>query len=85
GTRSNRDGLGALVRVRVGERTLSQFHDGKSGYLAQSALPLYFGLGESSPVRAVEILWPSGLRQRVTEGIPTNGVLTVTEAVPGGR
>src|SRR5207253_997072 len=41
-TRSNRDGLGAVVRVRCGTRSFAQVHDGKSGYLSQSLLPLYF-------------------------------------------
>ncbi len=64
GTRSNRDGLGARVRVRVtGGRTWTQYHDGKSGYLAQSAVPLYFGLGHATDVEAVEIRWPSGAEQ----------------------
>src|SRR5215207_3295798 len=46
GSRSNRDGLGALVKIFVGKRILTQFTDGKSGYLAQSSMPLYFGLGD---------------------------------------
>src|SRR5436190_7072232 len=44
GTASNRNGLGAAVRVVSGGRTLTEWHDGKSGYLSQSQLPLYFGL-----------------------------------------
>lgn len=63
GTRSNRDGLGATVMVRHGGRIWSQFHDGKSGYLAQSSLPLYFGLGADTKVDSVEVHWPSGTRQ----------------------
>ncbi len=45
GTSSNRNGLGAIVRVYAGKRTYFRYNDGKSGYLAQSVLPLYFGLG----------------------------------------
>jgi len=78
GTRSNRDGLGAKVLVQFGGRTLTQFHDGKSGYLAQSSLPLYFGLGDSKVIDFVEVYWPSGERQRVTA--PTlNSLLKLTE------
>jgi enediyne biosynthesis protein E4 len=44
---SNRDGLGAFVRVTSGGRTLMKYNDGKSGYLSQSSLPLYFGLGDA--------------------------------------
>ncbi len=63
GHRSNRDGLGAKVTVRAGGRAQVQQHDGKSGYLAQSVLPLYFGLGEAAVVDAIEISWPGGRTQ----------------------
>ena len=43
GTRSNRDGLGAIVSLTAGGRQTQQ-HDGKSGYLSLSSFPLYFGL-----------------------------------------
>ncbi len=62
---SNRDGLGATVRVSAGGRTLVRYNDGKSGYLSQSALPLYFGLGGASEIERVEVLWPSGRRSLV--------------------
>ncbi len=81
GTKSNRDGLGATVRVSLADdRTLTRTHDGKLGYYAQSSTPLYFGLGHGGEVRSVAVVWPSGRRQVVSEDIPRNGVLTVTEA-----
>ena len=55
GTASNRDGLGALVRVSAGGKAYLKPNDGKSGYLSQSALPLYFGLGEAAKVDRVEV------------------------------
>jgi hypothetical protein len=79
GTRSNGNGLGAAVRVSAGGRTLTQWNDGKSGYLSQSALPLYFGLGDASTVARVEVDWPSGRKQVITEGLRTNTTLRVTE------
>ena len=79
GTRSNRDGLGALVKVRAGGKTWSQRHDGKSGYLAQSSMPLYFGLGDSPALEQVEVTWPSGRRQVVESGFKQNSTLIVTE------
>lgn len=79
GRRSNRDGLGAAVQVQAGGRTWHQFHDGKSGYLAQSSMPLYFGLGDAARADAVEVRWPSGTTQRITSGIPANGLLRVQE------
>ena len=79
GTRSNRDALGATVKVQAGGRTFHRFVDGKSGYLAQSALPLYIGLGDAKGVDRVEITWPSGKRQVVTENVRINSILTISE------
>ncbi len=80
GTASNRDGLGALVRVTAGGRTQTQQNDGKSGYLTQSALPLYFGLGDAEKVEKVEVTWPSGRKQTVPgEQVKVNTTLEITE------
>jgi hypothetical protein len=78
GGESNRDGLGARVEVTVGDRSLVKRHDGKSGYLSQSSLPLYFGLGSGTASR-VEVTWPSGKVQAITEGIPTNDRMVIRE------
>ncbi len=45
GTTSNRDGLGAVVKVTAGGMTYTKVIDGNSGYLSHSLYPLYFGLG----------------------------------------
>ncbi len=82
GTRSNRDGLGALVTVKAGGNAYVKLNDGKSGYLSQSRQPLYFGLGESERIESVEVLWPSGARQTVSEGIQLNSRLEVVEEGP---
>jgi enediyne biosynthesis protein E4 len=79
GTVSNRNGLGAAVRVSAGGRELTQWNDGKSGYLSQSVMPLYFGLGEAMTVDRIEIDWPSGKKQVVTEGLRANAIIKVTE------
>ena len=79
GARSNRDGLGASVKVRVGGKTLTQFHDGKSGYLSQSSIPLYFGLGDAEKIESITVLWPSGKKQVVEKDIAINGTTTITE------
>jgi hypothetical protein len=79
---SNRDGLGATVKVHVARpeaKTYTRYHEGKSGYLSQSSLPLYFGLGDAETIDRIEVLWPSGKNQKLTEGIPTNTLLTITE------
>ncbi len=80
GTTSNRDGLGAMVRVRAGGQTYAKVNDGKSGYLSQSALPLYFGLGDAERIERVEVDWPSGKKQIETSHLDANRVLRITEA-----
>src|SRR6266498_1038090 len=79
GTVSNKDGLGATVKVQCGSKTYTRYQDGKSGYLSQSCLPLYFGLGDASKIDRIEVRWPSGKTQIRTEGIPINTLLTITE------
>jgi hypothetical protein len=79
GTKSNRDGLGARVLVTAGGRTLMKYHDGKSGYLSQSSLPLYFGLGDADKVDHVEVDWPSGTKQTIDKDIRVNDTIQVVE------
>ncbi len=78
GTRSNRDGLGAIVRVKCGALTYSQVNDGKSGYLSQSTLPLYFGLGDAEKVDQIEVVWPSG-KKTLTGPTDVNKLITIIE------
>ena len=79
GTISNRNGLGARVRVEAGDLVMEKRHHGKSGYLAQSDLPLYFGLGERETVDRVVVTWPSGSEQSIDSGIEVGALLTITE------
>jgi enediyne biosynthesis protein E4 len=79
GTKSNREGLGATVRVTAGGHTQTKYNDGKSGYLSQSDLPLYFGLGDSAKIDSIEVQWPSGKTQTLRKKINENQVLVITE------
>ena len=79
GTASNRDGLGATVHVFAGGLALTKYNDGKSGYLSQSSLPLYFGLGDAQKIDHIDIDWPAGAKQRITQNLRTNTVLQFTE------
>jgi enediyne biosynthesis protein E4 len=79
GTVSNRDGLGAMVKVQCGPKTYTRFHDGKSGYLSQSSMPLYFGLDAATKIDRIEVLWASGKKQLLTEKILVDVPLTITE------
>ena len=78
GTKSNREGLGAKVIVTAGNLKITKVKDGKSGYLSQSDLPLYFGLGDAAKIDSLEVLWPSGTRQSVPHA-DSNGVLEIVE------
>jgi hypothetical protein len=63
GTKSNRDAMGARIRVQAAG--LSQVREiaGGGSYLSQSDLRAHFGLGKAARAEAVEIRWPSGQRQ----------------------
>jgi enediyne biosynthesis protein E4 len=60
GTKSNRDGIGAVVRVTAGSDKQWLMMKSGSSYLSQSELVLTFGLGAKTKADAVEIQWPSG-------------------------
>jgi len=60
GSRSNRDGIGAVVHVKAGGGKQSKMLRSGSSYLAQSELVLTFGLGSQTRADEVEIQWPSG-------------------------
>jgi hypothetical protein len=78
GTRSNRDGIGARVSVKAGATRLTQTMDGKSGYLSQSVMPLYFGLGDASRIDEIRIQWPDGKTQTLQKpGV--NATIEITE------
>ena len=66
GTKSNRDGIGARLRLRVGARTLVDEVRSGSSYSSNSDMRVHFGLGSASKVDSVEVRWPSGLAERFT-------------------
>ena len=78
GTKSNRDGIGAIVRVQTSTGTQWQTVHSGSSYCSQSALALTFGLGVDASAAAVEVSWPSGAKDRLT-AVPANQIVTVEE------
>jgi enediyne biosynthesis protein E4 len=81
GTRSNRDGIGAKVTVKTaGGTRLSEMVKSGSSYLSQSEMPLTFGLGKPAPAKTVmvEVTWPSGRRDSVSDVKP-NQFITIQE------
>ena len=78
GVESNRDGIGARVKIRCGELTqVSEVRSGSS-YLSQNDFRVHFGLGKSARVDLLEITWPSGLVEWF-ENLPANRIVIVQE------
>jgi len=75
GTKSNRDAIGAWIKVNVDGQILWRQVMPTRSYLSQSELPVTIGLGASDKVDGVDILWPSGVRQKIPP--PATGRLTV--------
>jgi hypothetical protein len=65
GTKSNRDAIGALVKITLGNEVMLRQVHAAGGYLSQSSKTVHFGLGERSKIDRVEIRWPSGQRQTI--------------------
>ncbi len=78
GTKSNRDGIGAVVRVGAGNDKQWQMVKSGSSYLSQSELVLTFGLGDKTKADSVEIQWPSGQLDKLTN-INAGQTVTVEE------
>jgi enediyne biosynthesis protein E4 len=78
GTKSNRDGIGAKLKLSVGGKTLFRYVKAGSSYLAQSDMRVHFGLGAAKTAERLEVQWPSGTVD-VFEKIDANQILTVTE------
>jgi hypothetical protein len=78
GTKSNRDGIGAVVRVASGGA--KQWHMLRSGssYLSQSELVLTFGLGDATKADTVEVQWPSGQVEKLS-GLAADQTVTIEE------
>ena len=78
GSRSNRSGLGAVVRVTSASGTQSQTVRSGSSYASQSELALTFGLGRDTAVSALAVQWPSGKTQTFT-AVGPNQVVVLDE------
>jgi len=78
GTKSNRCGIGTRIRLTAGD--LAQIAEVKSGssYLSTSDLRVHFGLGRATEASKIEIRWPSGRKQVLTE-VKANQILTIEE------
>ena len=80
GTKANRDAIGAWVKVRLGKEMLSRQVMPTRSYFSQSELPVTIGLGKATAFDELEITWPGGEKQKVT-----NAKLDALTVVEEGR
>jgi hypothetical protein len=78
GTKSNRDGIGTTVRLTFGGETQTQMLRSGSSYLSASELVLTFGLAHNDKAETIEIRWPSGQIDRLSN-VNAGQTATVTE------
>ena len=75
---SNRNGIGASVKVSLGELTLVREQRAGEGFAAQHSETLLIGIGEHAAADSVSVTWPSGLHQ-TQSNVSRNSLLTVYE------
>lgn len=78
GVTSNRDGIGARIKVVTNTSTQSNHQTSSVCYASSSLGPVHFGLGAEKKVIEVEIHWPSGIVQRL-QNVAADQILKVTE------
>ena len=85
GTKSNRNGIGARLKITMPDGLIS-IEEVRSGgsYYSQNDLRVHFGLGRNSKIKTLEIRWPSG-QTDILNDIPANQILTVTEGSPKSK
>ncbi|HEY0794392.1 MAG TPA: CRTAC1 family protein [Acidisarcina sp.] len=81
GHKSNRDGIGAVIKIVTAKGSQWVTVTTAGGYLSSSDPRAHFGLGEATRVQSVEIKWPSGIVQTLND-VAADQILQVDEAVP---
>jgi hypothetical protein len=81
GVKSNRDGIGALVKVTSKSGTQYNHQTSSVCYASSSLGPVHFGLGPDATADEIEIRWPSGIVQKM-EHVQADRIVHVKEAVP---
>jgi hypothetical protein len=78
GTKSNRDAIGAHLKLVAGDLTSYDQTKGGMSYMSAQDPRVYFGLGKRNRVDSLEIWWPSGWRETLSN-IPVDTIITVVE------
>jgi enediyne biosynthesis protein E4 len=78
GTTSNRDGIGARIKLTAGGAVQTTQKKSTTGYLSQNDPRVHFGLAKNTTIDKIEIRWPSG-KVQVLDNIKVNQIITVKE------
>lgn len=78
GTKSNRDGIGARLKIEAEDLVQVRQAVGGASYMSASDTRVHFGLGQRKTVHSLEIAWPSGAVEKLIN-LPVNRILTVKE------
>jgi hypothetical protein len=78
GTKSNRDGIGARITVKVGKRLLVDEVRSGSSFISNNDIRVHFGLGPATKVDSIQIRWPSGLTE-IFAGVAVDKIQTLKE------
>jgi hypothetical protein len=78
GTRSNRDGIGARISMKNGERSLVDEVRSGSSYISHNDMRVHFGLGAATKAGPVQVRWPSGLVERF-DNLSVDAIHTLKE------
>ncbi|MBT5874253.1 MAG: hypothetical protein HOH43_12610 [Candidatus Latescibacteria bacterium] len=82
GTESNRDAIGAHIRLTAGGKTMTRQIKAGAGYASQAMLAAHFGLGSAEFVEAIDITWPGGKKQHFDKDAligTVNQMITIEE------
>ncbi len=80
GTKSNRDGLGASLKITAGDWTHVEQAKGGMSYMSASDPRILFGLGKHTKIDSLEITWPSGQVDKLKD-LPLDKIIAVTEGI----
>jgi hypothetical protein len=84
GTKSNRDGIGARIKVVTKSGVQYDHMSTAAGYASSSAGPVHFGLGTNASADLIEIRWPSGIVQQLHD-VAADRILKVKEPTPSSQ
>jgi hypothetical protein len=80
GTKSNRDGIGSVLKLTAGRFVHVDQAKGGTSYMSASDPRIHFGLGKNAKIESLVITWPSGQVDKLTS-VPADSIIAVKEGV----